>query len=264
MVRIVRVVVVVQVMVVAQVGLVQVTAATAAAAEVVRGAGTKAARLQLVVQLARLGAQPAWRRQRRGGRRGGGREDALAVVVVVVLVAAWQCGTVSGVVVRMLVVVVEVMVVNIDTGRMGVHNIVTRGGAITAMHPALVQAHGVCRVHVHQVQVMVVVVVEQPRLHHHRRWQWRNTRVYVVAAGRPATLDGVAGARVELQAIARPNYKPVRAGTSVLEWTKRKVSEWVGRSLGNWKGIDALAKGFNQINSVTLTEVDRKGRWVAA
>lgn len=59
-----------------------------------------------------------------------------------------------------MLVVVKVMVVvaNIETGRrMGVHNIITRGGAITAMHPTLVQAHGVRGVHVQQV-VMVVVL----------------------------------------------------------------------------------------------------------
>lgn len=44
--------------------------------------------------------------------------------------------------VRILVVVVMVKVVNIDTGRMGDHNI-ARGRAITAMHPALIEAHRV-------------------------------------------------------------------------------------------------------------------------
>lgn len=118
-----------------------------AAAERVRGAGTKAAGLQLVVQLARLGVEAAaGHGQRGGGRGGGGREDALAEVM------GRGCRRVVSrvvdvVVVRMLVVVVKDMVVNIDTGRMGVHNI-ARGGAITAMHPALVQAHRVCPVHV--------------------------------------------------------------------------------------------------------------------
>lgn len=85
----------------------------------------------------------------------------------------------------MLVVVVEVMVANIDTGRMGVHNIVTRGGAITAMHPALVQAHGIRRVHVQQ---MVVVV-------HQARRQRGNTRVDVLATHTATPLDAIASAR---------------------------------------------------------------------
>lgn len=86
---------------------------------------------------------------------------------------------VATIVVRMLVVVVEVMVINIDTGRMGVHNI-ARGGAITAMHPALVQAHRVRAINVHEM----VMVIQEPRLHHHRGRQRRNAGVDVFAAGR--------------------------------------------------------------------------------
>lgn len=202
MVRVVRVVMVVEV--VAAADYRRLVHVPGTAAERVRGAGTEAARLQLMVQLAGLGAEAGpGHGQRRGGRGGGGREDALAVM-------GGGCRRVVSrvIVCRMLVVVVEVMVINIDTGRMGVHNI-ARGGAITAMHPALVQAHRVRPVHVQQV---VVVVEQTRRVHHHGRWQRRNAGVDVFATGHATPLYVVVP---QVQSVARrPHQKAMGAGTT--------------------------------------------------